>query len=67
VIDSVTKKQIDDMSYKSMLELWRRSPLGHYMFQGEIGEYYSKVMNRKRNEVGAEAHTLASKEIGFDA
>lgn len=67
MIDRDTKKQIDDMSYETMLSLWRNSPLGHYMFQGEIGEYYSKIMNKKRNEVGQAAHVAASKSIGWDA
>jgi len=59
------KRQIDNMSYKSMLLLWRTAPIGHPMFQGEIGEYYSKVMNKKRKEVGNAAHVAASKSIGW--
>lgn len=61
-----TKKQIDDMSYESMLALWRNAPAGHPMFQGEIGQYYKEAMTKKRNDVGADAHVAASKAIGWD-
>jgi len=60
-----TKKQIDNMDYKSMLSLWRNAPVGHPMFQGETGDYYSKVMAKKRNEIGNAAHVAASKTIGL--
>jgi len=61
-----TKKQIDDMDYESMLSLWRNAPSGHPMFQGEVGEYYAKVMREKRSQVGDAAHTAASKSIGWN-
>jgi len=66
-MDEPTKKQIDGMSYESMLRLWRTAPVGHPMFQGETGDYFSKVMAEKRAQVGPEAHTQASKNIGWDA
>ena len=61
-----TKKQIDDMDYESMLSLWRNAPIGHPMFQGEVGAYYTKVMREKRSQVGDAAHTAASKSIGWN-
>ena len=61
-----TKKRIDNMDYESMLSLWRNAPIGHPMFQGETGEYYSKVMAKKRDEVGNDAHVAASKSIGWN-
>ena len=59
------KKQIDEMSYESMLRLWRNAPSGDPMFQGETGIYYKEVMFRKRDEVGPDAHVAASKSIGW--
>jgi hypothetical protein len=59
------KKTIDDMSYESMLSLWRKAPAGHPMFQGETGEYYSEVMAKKRKVMGDAAHVAASKAIGW--
>lgn len=59
-----TKKEIDDMDYESMLRLWRSASCGHPMFQGETGDYYSKVMAEKRKVVGNAAHIIASKNIG---
>lgn len=61
-----TKKHIDAMSYESMLRLWRNAPVGHPMFQGETGDYFSKVMAEKRDKAGPEAHTQASKNIGWE-
>ena len=61
-----TKKRIDNMDYESMLSLWRNAPVGHPMFQGETGRYYSKVMAKKRDEVGNYAHVAASKSIGWN-
>jgi hypothetical protein len=60
-----TKKNIDSMSYESMLSLWRSAPSGHPYFQGEIGQYYKEVMFKKRdaNPSGAVA---ASKSVGWD-
>ena len=60
-----TKASIDSMDYESMLSLWRNAPVGHHMFQGETGDYYSKVMAEKRIAVGPVEHTRASKSIGF--
>ena len=58
------KKQIDDMDYRSMLSLWRNAPSGHPMFQGDVGDYYSEIMKKKREEVGNAAHVAVSKSIG---
>jgi hypothetical protein len=49
-----------------MLHRWRFAPVGDPMFQGEIGDYFAKVMKRKRAEVGDPAHTAASKSIGWN-
>lgn len=60
-----TKTSIDSMDYESMLSLWRNAPAGHPMFQGEVGDYYSKAMAKKRSAVGPAEHVRASKSIGF--
>ncbi len=59
------KKAIDEMDYQSMLSRWRSAPVGSPWFQGEIGDYYGKVMAKKRKEVGNAAHVAASKAIGW--
>ena len=65
-MDISTKKQIDEMGYEDMLELWRNAPVGHPFFQGEIGDYYTSVMKVKREQVGHAAHVAASKSIGWN-
>ena len=58
-----TKKWIDNASYQDLLAKWRFAPIGDPMLQGEIGEYYSKVMFAKRYECD---HVQASKNVGWD-
>jgi hypothetical protein len=65
MISEVMKKCIDSMDYESMLRLWRFAPIGHPMFQGELGQYYAEAMNRKREEVCNEEQVRISKEIGW--
>ena len=55
------KKAIDEMTYEQMLSKWRFAPIGDPMFQGEVGDYFSKVMKQKR-----ENHSQVSKKIGWD-
>ena len=61
-----TKNHIDNMSYEGLLSLWRNAPSGHSYFQGETGDYYSKVMKEKREAVGEGGHVAASKNIGWN-
>jgi len=61
-----TKKEIDNMDYESMLSLWRFAPVGHPMFQGEIGDYYTKVMREKQSQLANGEHARISKEIGWE-
>lgn len=60
------KKWIDSSSYESLLRRWRNAPGGDSFFQGETGEYYAKVMEAKRAEVGGATAVRASKNIGWD-
>lgn len=59
------KRQIDNMSYTELLSSWRHAPVGSPYFQGEVGEHYTKVMARKKEEIGNAGHVAASKEIGW--
>ncbi|MGD9697493.1 hypothetical protein [Acinetobacter sp.] len=65
MITEETKKRIDDMDYETMLSLWRFSPAGHPMFQGETGDYFAKVMAKKREQIGNDEHARTSKRIGW--
>ena len=56
------KKEIDAMSYESMLRLWRFAKSGTPMLQDEAGDYFAKVMNEKAKTVDA---VKASKNIGW--
>ena len=60
-----TKKNIDNMTYISMLSLWRNAQIGHPYLTGIVGDYFSEVMKNKRAEITAEEHTQASKHIGW--
>lgn len=64
----MTKKQkewIDNADYEQLLSRWRHAPAGDPMFQGVTGDYYSKVMAEKKEEVSHEEHVRASKSIGW--
>jgi len=64
----MTKEQkdwIDTASYESLLRKVRFAPIGDVMFQGSSGEYYGKVMDARRKEIGAAGHTATSKRIGW--
>jgi len=55
----------DNASYEQLLRKWHFASIGDPFFQGEIGDYYSKVMRQKRGEVGNAEHVRASKSIGW--
>ena len=60
------KAKIDAMGHEEMLLLNRFAPVGHPMFAGETGDYFLKVMSRKREEAGGAACVAASKRIGWE-
>jgi hypothetical protein len=64
-ISEQTKANIDSMSYEGLLSLWRNAPVGHPYFQGEVGDYYKKVMFEKRDQIGHDAAVQTSKKIGW--
>lgn len=59
------KQWIDTASYEELLRKWRFAPVGDPFFQGDVGEYYTQVMQKKRQEVGDAEHVRASKYIGL--
>lgn len=58
--------EIDAMPYQDMLERARFTEVGDPIFQRETGEYFMRVMQRKRRELGDAGHVAASKAIGWD-
>ena len=54
------KKQIDNMSQEEMAKKWRFAPAGDPMFQGEVGNYFTK----RFNELGGFTSAI-SKKIGW--
>lgn len=60
------KAWIDAASYESLLSKWRFAAVGDPFFQGEVGQYYSAAMARKRDEVGPGAAVAASKSVGWE-
>jgi hypothetical protein len=62
---SERKDWIDSASYLSLLAKWRKAEVGDPMFQGEVGDYFVKVMKEKR-DADPEGAVLASKAIGWD-
>jgi hypothetical protein len=64
-MDAATKKLIDQMPYTEMFSKWRFAPVGDPMFQGEVGDYFAKVMKDKRIQVGDAEHTRISKQLGW--
>jgi len=59
------KAWIDKAPYQALLEKWRFAPIGSPWFQGEIGDYFSKVMSRKKAEISDAEAVRASKDIGW--
>ena len=57
------KAWIDAAAYQTLLERWRYAPAGHPMFQGETGDYYSKVMFAKRDALENGEAARISKSI----
>ena len=58
------KKHIDSLSYEQLLTRWRFAPLGDLWFQGETGEYWGTVMEKKKKELKGYQAVAISKNIG---
>ena len=59
------KKCIDSLSYEQLLSYWRFAPLGDLWFQGETGDYWGSVMNKKKEELKGYQAVAISKNIGW--
>jgi len=59
------KQEIDNMSYESMLSMWRFSPIGTPIFEGETGTYFSEIMRKKESELKPGEKAEISKNIGW--
>lgn len=60
------KQQVDAMSYETLLDCWRHSPVGSPMFQGDNGKYVQQRMRELRAAPNGDAmHTAASKAVGW--
>ena len=60
------KKRIDESSYKELLKIWRFAGIGHPLLSKETGDYFKKVMVRKRDELSHYDKVRASKEVGWE-
>lgn len=61
------KQWIDSATYAQLLDRWRFAPAGDPWFQGEIGDYYVRVMGERRKAVGDAEHSATSKRIGWES
>lgn len=64
-MDEKIKKEIDGMSQYEMCRLWRFTKFDgpmHYLFKGEVGEYFQKVLGEK----GGFTPEI-SKSLGWDS
>ena len=59
------KSWIDTASYEELLTKWRFSPSGSPWFQGEVGNYFGEMMNKRRAEVGEAEAVRVSKAVGW--
>lgn len=59
------KSWISGADYETLLRKWRFAEVGDPLFQGEVGEYYSKTMFSKRDDLSHEEQVRASKNIGW--
>jgi len=49
-----------------LLFKWRFAHVGDPIFIGDVGEYFGKVINKKREEIGNDEHVKISKMIGWE-
>lgn len=64
-MELMTKKEIDNMSYRELLTRWRFGDFGDTIFSGDSGAYFRKVMNKKKNELPVEDQIAISKSVGW--
>ncbi|NIP92209.1 MAG: hypothetical protein GWO24_01540 [Akkermansiaceae bacterium] len=64
--EELLRAWIDAASYEELLTRWRHAPVGDPIFRAGVGDYYARVMKRRREEVGCDEHVRISKRIGYD-
>lgn len=57
------KNRIDGMDYATMLELWRYSPPGDALFQGDTGKYFAQRMAALRALLNEGEHSQVSRMV----
>jgi len=60
------KEWIDNQPYEILLRKWRYAPVGDTMFQGDLGDYYAKVMSEKKAALDVSEQVSTSKRVGWD-
>ena len=58
------KAWIDGADYDALLQCWRFAPVGSPLFQGEVGDYYRKVMAEKKKATPVSEQVRVSKALG---
>ncbi len=64
-LTKANKAHIDSLSYTQLLRHNRFAPVGDDWFEGDTGDYWFRVMAKKR-EADPGAAVAASKSIGWD-
>ncbi len=64
-MEEAMKERIDNMSLYDMLYQQRFAPFGDPLFTGNVGIYFAKVMQAKRNAAPDSEWTRISKSIGW--
>ena len=59
------KQWIDALAreFDNMLYRWRYAPAGDPMTHGEAGKYFRSIYDRRKEEIGPEEFTAASKRV----
>lgn len=64
-MDETLKQTIDEMDYTQMLSLWRKAEIGSPYFQGEVGDYFLKVMEEKEKDLSPGTRVMKNKWVGW--
>ena len=59
------KTKIDIMSLREMLAKQRFASIGDPLFQGDIGEYFLKVMREKKSAISNDEWSNISRSVGW--